>query len=112
MEQYLTVFGKKEDEYTRYWVSVSTERMKDGKGTGKYANANMQARLSEDAREVFEDKAGKTKTKGIKVLRMKVSEFYLMAATPKDRDMDDYVYIYVKTAKAAPSKKDDDEEDD
>lgn len=113
MEQYLTIFGKKQDEFTRYWVSVSTERMKDGKGTGKYSNANIQARLSEDLKETFDEKAGKTKTKGIKVLRVKASEFYLMAASPKDRDLEDYVYVFIKKAKVAESKKsDEDEEDD
>ena len=110
MEQYLTVFGKKEDEFVRFWVSVSTERMKDGKATGKYANANIQARLSEDLKELFDEKAAKTKTKGIKMLRVKASEFYLMAATPKDKNMDDYVFI--KKAKVAESKNADDEEDE
>ena len=120
MKQYFTVFGDTGGEYNRFWIGVSTERMKDGKGTGKYANANIQARLSKDAEEVFLDCASKTKNKKILMARMEVSEFYLMAATPKDRELDDYVYVYIKDAKAVeeekPTKKksrrDDDSEDD
>ena len=41
MEQYFTLFGKADKDFTRFWVSVSTEVMKDGKGTGKYAQASM-----------------------------------------------------------------------
>lgn len=111
MDQYFTVFGqKKEDvEYVRYWVSISTEKMKDGKGTGKFANASIPARLSEDAQKIFAENAAKSKTKGVKFIRMKVSESFLMAASPKDEDMKDYVFIYIK--KAEPAKQKNDQED-
>ena len=109
MEQYYTVFGKEEKDYTRYWVSVSTEVMKDGKGTGKYAQANMQARLSEDVRKLFDDESEKTKSKGIRVLRIVATEFYLMASRAKDRDLDDYLYLYIKKGKVAKDKRKEDD---
>lgn len=112
MEQYLTLFGQKKEDFTRFWVSVSTEVLKDGKGTGKYANANLQARLSDDIKELYEEHSEKTKTKGIRMLRIKASEFYIMAARSKDRDVEDYIYIYIKKAKLAESKKKKDDDDD
>lgn len=113
MEQYFTLFGKADKEFTRFWVSVSTEVMKDGKGTGKYAQASMQARVSEEVKDLFDEDSGKTKTKGIRVLRVVSGEFYIMAARSKDRDVDDYPYLYIKKAKVAKDKKrDSDEEDD
>lgn len=113
MEQYFTLFGKADKEFTRFWVSVSTEVMKDGKGTGKYAQASMQTRVSEEVKDLFEEESGKTKTKGIRVLRIVSGEFYIMAARSKDRDVDDYPYLYIKKAKVAKDKKrDSDEEDD
>lgn len=108
MEQYFTVFGKKQDDYVRFWASVSTEKRKDGKGTGKYATANIQVRMSDDLKELFEDESAKTKTKGIRMLRLKCTEFYLMAAEPKDRDLDAYVYLFIRKAEAADSKEEDD----
>ena len=105
MEQYFTVFADTGGEYNRFWIGVSTERMKDGKGTGRYSNANIQARLSKEAEEVFLDCASKTKNKKILMARLKVGEFYLMAATPKDRELDDYVYVYIKDAKAVEEEK-------
>lgn len=121
MEQYFTVFADTGGEYNRFWIGVSTERMKDGKGTGKYSNANIQARLSKEAEEVFLDCASKTKNKKILMARLKVGEFYLMAATPKDRELDDYVYVYIKDAeevkekdakKSKKSRRDEEDEDE
>ena len=113
MQQYMRIFSKKvEDDFIRYWASVSTEKTKDGKGTGKYANASIQARVSEDVEKLYKENATKTKTKGIRLVRLEVSEFYPMAARPKDKDAKDYVYLYIKSAKVAESKDEDDEEDD
>ncbi len=109
MEQYFTVFGKKTDDYVRFWASVSTEKRKDGKGTGKYASANIQVRVSEDVAKLFDEESEKTKSKGIRMLRLKCTEFYLMAAEPKDRDLDPYVYLYIRKAKAAESKEEEDD---
>lgn len=109
MEQYFTVFGQKKDDFTRFWASISTEKRKDGKGTGKYATANIQVRVSEDVGKLFEEESEKTKTKGIRMLRLKASEFYLMSAEPKDRDLDPYVYLFIRKAKAAESKEEEDD---
>ena len=54
------------------------------------------------------------------MLRIKTSEFCLMAAASKDKNIDDYVYLYIrdgevaeeKKAKSKRSKKDVEEEDD
>lgn len=123
MEQYYTVFGEDQgDDFVRYWASISTEkRNKDGEGTGKYAQATIQVRMSKELKQLFEDEAIKTKNKKVRMLRIKTSEFCLMAAASKDKNIDDYVYLYIKDgevaeekkkAKSKRSKKDDDEEDD
>ena len=46
------------------------------------------------------------------MVRLEVSEFYPMAARPKDKDAKDYVYLYIKSAKVAESKDDEEDEDD
>lgn len=107
--QYMRIFSKKEDDFVRYWASISTEKTdKDGKGTGKYARANLSVRLSSDAAEIFKDEAVKTKTKGIKQLNVKVTDFWLKAAEPKEGVS--FVYIFINKMESAQS--DDAEEDD
>ena len=107
--QYLRVFSKKEDDFVRYWASISTEKTdKDGKGTGKYARANMSVRLSSAAADLFKDHAEKTKTKGIKQLNVKATDFWLKATEPKEGDP--FVYIFLNKFEVA--EKNDDEEDD
>ena len=106
--QYLRVFSKKEDEYVRYWASVSTEKTdKDGKGTGKYARANISVRLSSAAAEVFKDSSVKTKTKGIKQLNCKIGDAWLKAAEPKDGEA--FVYLFVNTLEPAEQDEEDEE---
>ena len=113
MKTYMSLFGQKtDDDYIRHWVGISTEIYKDGKGTGKYANASIQARVSEDVEKLYKENAAKTKTKGIKLVRLEVTEYYPMAARPKDKDAKDYVYLYIKSAKIAESKDDDEEDED
>ena len=55
MEQkYAYIFGKKAkgDDYYRYWISMSTEKIgKNGKGTGEYLKATMPVRMSKKAAE-------------------------------------------------------------
>lgn len=107
--QYMRIFSKKEDDYVRYWASISTEKTdKDGKGTGKYARANISVRLSGKAQEIFKDKSLKTKTKGIKQLNVKVTDLWLKAAEPKDGEA--FVYIFVNAIEPAESS--DEEEDE
>lgn len=106
--QYLRVFSKKEDDFVRYWASISTEKTdKDGNGTGKYARANMSVRLSSAAAELFKEHAEKTKTKGIKQLNVKATDFWLKATEPKEGDP--FVYIFLNKFEIAEKS---DEEDD
>ena len=107
MEQYYTVFGEDQgDDFVRYWASISTEkRNKDGEGTGKYAQATIQVRMSKELKQLFEDEAVKTKNKKVRMLRIKTSEFCLMAAASKDKNIDDYVYLYIKDGDVAEEKK-------
>ena len=106
--QYLRVFSKKDDDFTRYWGSVSTEKVdKDNKSTGKYARANISVRMSSAAAEVFKDNAVKTKTKGIKQLNCKITDAWLKAAEPKDGES--FVYLFVNSME--PAEQDDEEED-
>lgn len=107
MEQYYTVFGEDQgDDFVRYWASISTEkRNKDGEGTGKYAQATIQVRMSKELKQLFEDEAIKTKNKKVRMLRIKTSEFCLMAAASKDKNIDDYVYLYIKDGDVAEEKK-------
>lgn len=108
--QYMRIFSKKEDDYVRYWASISTEKTdKNGKGTGKYARANISVRLSGKAQKVFKENSLKTKTKGIKQLNVKVTDLWLKSAEPKEGEA--FVYIFVNTIEPAESS-DDDEEDD
>lgn len=107
MEQYYTVFGEDQgDDFVRYWASISTEkRNKDNEGTGKYAQATIQVRMSKELKALFEDEAIKTKNKKVRMLRIKTSEFCLMAASSKDKNIDDYVYLYIKDGEVAQEKK-------
>lgn len=107
MEQYYTVFGEDQgDDFVRYWASISTEkRNKDNEGTGKYAQATIQVRMSKELKELFEDEAIKTKNKKVRMLRIKTSEFCLMAASSKDKNIEDYVYLYIKDGEVAQEKK-------
>lgn len=107
MEQYYTVFGEDQgDNFVRYWASISTEkRNKDNEGTGKYAQATIQVRMSKELKALFEDEAIKTKNKKVRMLRIKTSEFCLMAASSKDKNIDDYVYLYIKDGEVAAEKK-------
>ena len=108
--QYLRVFSKKEDDYVRYWASISTEKTdKNGKDTGKYARANMSIRLSSDAADLFKENAVKTKTKGIKQLNVKATDFWLKASEPKEGDP--FVYIFLNKFELIENDDDDEEED-
>ena len=105
--QYMRIFRKKADEgdFFRYWASISTEKVdKDGKGTGKYARANITVRLSNKAADVYNDACEKTQTKGIKQLNGKI-EGWLCAAEPKEGQP--YVYLFINTITAVEDQEDD-----
>lgn len=105
--QYMRIFGKKGDDFTQYWTSISTELMKDGKGTGKYARANMTVRLSREAEDVFKENRIKTATKGTYQLNAKVTDFWLKAIRPSEGE--DFVVIFVNAME--PAEPDEDEDD-
>lgn len=105
--QYMRIFGKKTDDYVRYWASISTAKVDEkNKKTGEYMRANLSVRLSETAEDVFKEYAEKTKTKGIKQLNVKMTDGWLKAWEPKDGDP--FVYIFINKMEPA----DDGEEDD
>lgn len=95
--KYAYIFGKhgKNDEYTRYWVSLSTEKMnKNGKGTGEYLKATMPVRMSKKAAETWDEYAIKTKNKEIRLGISHVTDCWLKVFEGKD---DDYVGIFVNS---------------
>ena len=103
--QYLRIFGKKGEDFTRYWASVSTEKTKDGKGTGKYMRANISVRLSKDAEETFKDNAVKSKSKGVKHVYGKV-EGWLKAAETSEGE--GYLYLFVNSIEVEESEEEED----
>ena len=109
--QYMRIFSKKEDEYVRYWASVSTEKVdKDNKETGEYMRATISVRLSASALKVFDDNKVKTKTKGIKNLNVKMTDGWLKAYEPKDGQP--FVYLFINKMEPADPSDEDEEEDD
>ena len=103
----MRIFGKKGDEFTQYWTSISTELMKDGKPTGKYARANMTVRLSRDAENVFKENRIKTATKGTYQLNAKIKDFWLKAVRPSEGA--DFVILFVNEMEPAPESEEDDD---
>lgn len=105
--QYMRIFSKKEDDYVRYWASVSTEKVdKDNKPTGEYMRANISVRLSAAALKVFDDNKIKTKTKGIKNLNVKMTDGWLKAYEPKEGQP--FVYLFINTIEVIDESDDDD----
>lgn len=108
--QYMRIFREKGEDFNRYWASVSTEKVdKDGKGTGKYARANIPVRLSKDAEEVFKKNKEKSKTDGITHLNVKAVDFWLKAITIKDNDDDEKDILIAFLNKIEPVAKEDDD---
>lgn len=104
MKQYFRVFSEKGEDFTCYWVSISTKvSSEDG---DKYVSAPISARLSKDAEKVFNDNKQKTKTKNIKQCVMISNDFWLKAVQPKDEELKPFVVLFINTAEAA---KEDDE---
>lgn len=101
MKQILRIFRKKldNDKY-RYWASVSTESKKD---SGDYITANIPVNMSKGAAEIFEAGAEKSKSKGIKYMRMDVSDAWLKAAV---FGKDEVVVLFIN--KCAPVEDEDD----
>lgn len=101
MKQYFRVFCEKGDEFDRYWASISTKiPAKDENAKAEYVSANISARLSKKAEEVFRENAVKTKTKGIKQCSIKSENFWLKAVKPKDKDVKPFVILFIDDAEA------------
>lgn len=102
---FVNLFKKESGDSTRYWASVSTEiyDAKKKRGTGKYINASMPVRLADDAREVFDKIAVKSKSKGVTYGRFKVEKSLLEAVQPKDND---YAYARLVILKMTDASED------
>ena len=92
---FVNLFGKDCGEYTRYWISVSTEvwDAKKKKGTGEYIRASLSATLSKEAAEVFEDNSKKTKDRKIKGGRFEVKGAFFKAIDR--REGEPFVTFYI-----------------
>lgn len=90
MEQkYAYIFGKKAkgDEYTRYWISMSTEKVgKNGKPTGEYLKATMPVRMSKKAAETWDEFATKTKNKDIRLGISHITDAWLKVVEGEDEN--------------------------
>lgn len=83
----LKIFSKKEDDRTRYWVSVSSKKYDYKKGKpvdGEYVNASISAKLFDDAVAVFDDECTKTKNKAIKQGLFVSDDVFLEAVEPRE----------------------------
>ena len=65
------------------------------------------AAFTEEVKDLFDEESGKTKTKGIKQLNVKATDFWLKATEPKEGDP--FVYIFLNKFEVAEKA---DEEDD
>ena len=96
MEQkYAYIFGKKAkgDDYYRYWISMSTEKVgKTGKGTGEYLKATMPVRMSKKAAETWDEFAAKTKNKDIKLGISHIKDGWLKVVEGPE---DPYIVMFV-----------------
>ena len=96
MEQkYAYIFGKKAkgDDYYRYWISMSTEKVgKNGKGTGEYLKATMPVRMSKKAAETWAEFATKTKNKDIKLGISHVKDGWLKVVEGPE---DPYIVMFI-----------------
>ena len=96
MEQkYAYIFGKKAkgDDYYRYWISMSTEKIgKNGKGTGEYLKATMPVRMSKKAAETWDEFAAKTKNKDIKLGISHIKDGWLKVVEGPE---DPYIIMFV-----------------
>lgn len=103
---YANIFGKKSEDHTRYWISVSTEKYdaKKGKGTGEYIKASIPARLMKDAVKVFDEHSVKTKTKNIRMLNAKDVGGFFEAVEP--REGEPYVRFVIFEAEAVDKEDD------
>lgn len=92
--RYCNIFRKSCEEYDRYWMSVSTEKLdKNGKGTGEYVRASISASLSNAAKEIFADNCVKTKSKDTKQGCFEVTDCFFKAIEHREGDPSVIVFI-------------------
>lgn len=92
--RYCNIFKKTSDEYDRYWMSVSTEKVgKNGKGTGEYIRASITVRMSNDAKEYFDEHSTKTKSKDVRQGCFNVKDCFFKAVEPKEGEP--FVILFV-----------------
>ena len=100
MKQYFRIFGAEEEDFTRYWASISTKIEKEDKDP-KYVSAPIGVRLSKDAEKVFKKNSEKTKTKGTRMCLMRSSDFWLKAIkvkNPKEDQPGTFVVLFINQA--------------
>lgn len=102
---FVNLFGKDNGEYTRYWISVSTEKWdaKKKKGSGEFVRASLNATLSKDAADLFDETAKKTANKKIRGGRYEIKGAFFKAVEPKDGEP--FVTFYIHDM--APVEEDD-----
>lgn len=102
MKQYFRIFGAEEDDFTRYWASISTKIENEDEET-EYISAPISVRLSKDAEKVFKKNSEKTKTKGTRMCLMRSGDFWLKAVklkNPKDDQPKTMVVVFINQAEA------------
>lgn len=107
---YVNLFKKKGADFERYWISVRTPvyDAKKKKTTDDYITAQMPARLTDKAKEKFDELAIKSSGKKTTWNRFELSEFKFEAVQPKDSDYG-YVRAVIFDLKLAEKDEDEDE---
>ena len=101
MKQYFRIFGAEEDDFVRYWASISTKI--ENEDDTEYISAPIMVRLSKDAEKVFKKNSEKTKTKGTKMCLMRSGDFWLKAVklkNPKEDQPKTAVVVFINQAEA------------
>lgn len=109
---YVNLFKKKGADFERFWISVRTPvyDAKKKKTTDDYITAQMPARLTNEAKEKFDELAIKSSGKKTTWNRFELKEFKFEAVQPKDSDYG-YVRVVIFDLELAPKKDEDDEDD-
>ena len=100
MKQYFRIFGADEDDFVRYWASIST-KIENEDEEPEYISAPIMVRLSKDAEKVFKKNAVKTKTKGTKMCLIRSGDFWLKAVkikNPKEDQPKTAVILFINQA--------------
>ena len=92
----VTVFGKKQDGKTRFWMSVHSKN-KDNEDV----SASVTVSLSEKAKEVFLENMENTKNDEIKKLYVEITDAWLKAVKGKDEN---FAVLFVNKMRKAESK--------